>query len=141
MRHQSCKNVTKVAKTSPKLQKIAKAPKLYYCEFCDYHTSRKSSWEKHLVTKKHLDNSTVTVTGCILSKTPKYRKKYTCEYCKVEYKSRNGLWKHKKVCKYKTELLESSEEEDDVEWDIGEQGPMNYDQDGSGNPPPTPPMI
>ena len=33
------------------------------------------------------------------------------------------------------------EEEDDVEWDIGEQGPMNYDQDGSGNPPPTPPMI
>ncbi len=27
------------------------------------------------------------------------------------------------------------EEEEDVEWDIGEQGPMNYDQDGSGNPP------
>lgn len=38
-------------------------------------------------------------------------------------------------------MYDDLEEEEDVEWDIGEQGPMNYDQDGSGNPPPTPPMV
>ena len=39
-------------------------------------------------------------------------------------------------------MYDDLEEEDDVEWGMGEQGPMNYDQaDGSGNPPPTPPMV
>ena len=34
-------------------QKVAKVATNYFCEKCDYFTSRKSSYDKHLGTDKH----------------------------------------------------------------------------------------
>ena len=31
----------------------------FYCEKCDYATSRKSSWKKHLETRKHNDTQMI----------------------------------------------------------------------------------
>ena len=38
--------VAKVAKSSNTIHK-------FYCECCDYTTSRKNNYDKHLLTKKH----------------------------------------------------------------------------------------
>ncbi len=62
------------------------------CEKCDYNTSRKSSYTKHLLSAKHCQvtfGDDLVAKSCI---------KYKCENCDKNYSSRNGLWKHKKIC-------------------------------------------
>jgi len=70
------------------------APK-YFCEKCGYKTDKKSSWKKHLSTHKHMSNfwkhlETEKVAPIELN----------CETCNLVFKSRSGLWKHKKICIY-----------------------------------------
>jgi hypothetical protein len=63
----------------------------FCCELCDYTTRRKSNYDKHLETTKHI----LAESGeNKLSKPTNYE----CEKCKKIYNSRNGLWKHKKIC-------------------------------------------
>ena len=58
----------------------------FYCEKCDYKTSRKSQYERHLITAKHIN-----VTKC--------NKKDTVEcYCGKTFNNRTTLWRHKKNC-------------------------------------------
>ena len=79
-------------------QKVAKkVEKKFYCEQCDYLCSKKFNWDKHLLTSKH---SQVTLGDAFVAKVAKSSKKefYSCEKCKKIYSSRNGLWKHKKIC-------------------------------------------
>jgi protein-tyrosine phosphatase len=70
----------------------------FYCEKCDYNCSKKYNWDKHLSTTKHTQ---VTVGDGLVAKVAKSGKNnsiYSCEICNKEYSSRNGLWKHKKIC-------------------------------------------
>ena len=67
------------------------APKthiVFSCEKCLFKCSKKSEWERHLVTRKH--NSLTILTG----KSPLH----ICSHCSKEYKSREGLWYHLKKC-------------------------------------------
>ena len=64
----------------------------YYCENCDYGTSKKSSYDDHLLSAKH--NKSM-VSHQIL---PKLCSKYICQNCNKEYKDNSGLWRHKKKC-------------------------------------------
>jgi hypothetical protein len=58
----------------------------FYCEKCDYTTSRKSQYERHLITSKHIN-----VTKC--------NKKDTVECsCGKTFNNRTTLWRHKKIC-------------------------------------------
>ena len=82
---------------SPLDKKVAKSSKSYYCEVCDYTTSRKNNFDKHLQTKKHKKKCHLSVTD-LPKKVAKSSKSYYCEHCNKSYKSRNGLWKHKKTC-------------------------------------------
>jgi hypothetical protein len=72
-----------------KLQKVATK---YYCEKCDYNTSRLSSYNKHLTTAKHLGKQKET------QKLQKVAENYNCDYCDKIYRSRSSLWKHKQKC-------------------------------------------
>ena len=65
-----------------------KSPTKFFCKICDYDTSNKKDYNKHLSTAKHLAN---TIGN---NKSPDN----VCDLCKKKYKSRNGLWKHKKKC-------------------------------------------
>ena len=66
----------------------------YNCEKCKYYTLRKSSYNKHLFTLKHINN----IGGQKVTKICKnVLKNYKCK-CGNEYKHRQGLWKHKKTC-------------------------------------------
>ena len=71
-----------------KLQKVAKE---YKCLCCDYITSRKSSYDKHILTAKHLmvTNGNKTVAN--------NNNSYICS-CGKEFKYRQGLSRHKKNC-------------------------------------------
>jgi len=75
----------------------------FYCEICDYGTSKKSSYDEHLTTTKHQKSM---ISNDFL---PKTCSKYTCDNCCKEYKDNSGLWRHKKKCK----LLLSEENTDE----------------------------
>jgi len=69
----------------------------FYCKFCDYGTSKKSSYDYHVLTEKHKRRQ-IGDTGDANSAQILPSKNYSCEFCEKEYGSRNGLWKHKKIC-------------------------------------------
>jgi hypothetical protein len=87
---------------------VAKSSKskltMYYCENCDYNTDRKSSYDKHLLTAKHRkihpgDKSDTKVAKVAEKLQIKEKEKdISCQNCGKPYASRNGLWKHSKVC-------------------------------------------
>jgi hypothetical protein len=65
----------------------------YICEKCDYSTCKKSSYDKHIETKKHQ----MTVSE-ICHNVGDSKVAYKCKNCEKVYQSRNGLWVHKKNC-------------------------------------------
>jgi len=70
----------------------------YFCEYCDYTTSKKSSYTTHLLSAKHTKQVFGDAGDANSAKILLSVKKYTCEICKKIYMSRNGLWKHKQKC-------------------------------------------
>ena len=85
MDNKSCK----VAKSCVNSQK-------FVCKYCDYTTSRKSSWLKHVKTKKHIKKS---LSKCYPTEmdNKKVAKRHFCE-CGKSYQFKSGLSKHKKKC-------------------------------------------
>lgn len=75
----------------------------YFCSCCDYYTNKKSSYDKHLDTRKHLEATNGKVALIDIHK---------CDICDKVYKSRVGLWKHKKSC-VKDDTLEENKEEEE----------------------------
>jgi hypothetical protein len=71
--------------------------KKFRCEICHYYTSRKSQYDRHLLTDKHqiLQNPTC--------KKFQSEKTFKCE-CGNAYKHSSTLYSHKKICKFKTSL-------------------------------------
>ena len=67
----------------------------YYCEYCDYGTDRKSSYDTHLSTRKHMKTIISNQNLQKLAKTCNY---FMCQNCNKEYKDYSGLWRHKKKC-------------------------------------------
>ena len=83
-------------------KKPAKNCQKYYCEFCDYRTSKKSSFDDHLETDKHKKSLLGDVWKQTLTNSAAFQpddNNFICENCDKHYRSRNGLWKHKKTCK------------------------------------------
>jgi hypothetical protein len=74
----------------------------FSCEFCDYHTSKKSSYTKHLQTSKHNELTNVNKNAHISClKVAQENNTIICNLCNKNFKSRVGLWKHKKICSLK----------------------------------------
>jgi len=77
-----------------KLQKVAQ---IYSCEHCDYTTVRKSSWDKHILTLKHLSLENETKKLQKVATTPPHDNSFDC-VCGYSFNSRTTLWRHKKKC-------------------------------------------
>ena len=71
---------------------LAKTSYKFYCEKCDYGTSKKFNFDLHNNTKKHKDN---VLTTNWLETSPKI---YECQNCEKVFNDRAGLWRHKKKC-------------------------------------------
>jgi hypothetical protein len=85
---------------SSELPKVA--PK-FCCNFCDYNTSKKSSYEKHLTTDKHKkivnDSNLVEKLAKKSPKVAQTQTQYQCECGKI-YSWDSGYYRHKKKCDY-----------------------------------------
>jgi hypothetical protein len=75
-------------------EKVAKVAKVLYCSICHYTTSRKSSYDKHILTSKHkmMTNVDVMLTDVVTTK-----KSNRCK-CGKLFKCRQSLHVHKKKC-------------------------------------------
>jgi len=73
-------------------KKLPKICSKFFCENCDYHTNKKSSYDDHLLTAKH--NSAIFSN----EKSAVLCSKFVCPNCCKEYKDNSGLWRHKKKC-------------------------------------------
>lgn len=74
-------------------KKTPKNPKNFYCKNCDFISSNKKDYMRHLSTDKHKWKHLET------EKTPKIEN--LCSKCGKSYKTRSGLWKHSKICTVK----------------------------------------
>ena len=69
----------------------------YHCMHCDYNTSSKKDFNKHLSTDKHQKKDKSTNCNISQSDMDKIVKTFDCN-CGKKYKERSGLWRHKKLC-------------------------------------------
>ena len=76
-------------KNSPEISSI------FICKKCDYKCSKKSDYNKHLLTSKHKNR---TELNNLEQNVAKNRQIFICKKCNKEYKARNSLWYHEKQC-------------------------------------------
>jgi len=118
--------------TSSLTEKVAQE---FYCPHCDYSTSRRNNFNKHLSTRKHQKSSNgnsgntfskkvaeiipvynngvlnnLNYSNMVHMSSEKSSKKvasgYNCSWCNKYYKSRSGCYKHENKCKDKVSELE-----------------------------------
>ena len=91
------------------IEKIPKNPPEFFCKKCDYNTSNKKDYIKHLSTQKH---KRLTNANKNPQKSPK---NFSCK-CGKKYIHQSSLCKHKKKCNYqeKTDVVESDETVDET---------------------------
>jgi len=95
---QPLERMTNVVKTG------AKVAQIYECKTCDYITSKKDNYEKHIKTIKHF-----TLQTNYENKQNKAIPLMMCK-CGKLFNHRQNLWKHKQNCPaYKLESSETDE--------------------------------
>ena len=73
----------------------------FMCEKCDFVCSKKSNFDKHLLTLKHQNTDNIlTVSDKKKPSNIDISKTYSC-ICGSAYKHRQSLFNHKKKCNYK----------------------------------------
>jgi hypothetical protein len=87
----------------------------YNCVICDYHTSRKSQYDRHITTVKHQNNE--NASKMLVQASKKVQKTFICNNCGNEYKHDSSYYKHKKKCEIKQpeNITMNVEEEPPVE--------------------------
>ena len=78
----------------------------YSCAQCHIKTNNKKDFEKHLATAKHLRWSQGDAGDAEGDAKFPISESFSCENCNRKYRSRNGIWKHKKICLEKEINLE-----------------------------------
>ena len=82
---------------------VKKSSDKFHCILCDYYTSRKSQYDRHLLTSKHKNtDKLLTNTDNESSESSETTSiinnfSFTCS-CGKEYKHRQSLFNHKKKC-------------------------------------------
>ena len=87
-----------------------KNPKRFECTFCNYITSSKKDYDKHLLTRKHQIRITTKNDEGKIPKIPTRNKVYACD-CGKEFKHASSLWNHKQKCIPKQESIEEPSQE------------------------------
>lgn len=107
-----------------------KNTKLISCVLCDFHTVRKSEFNRHLSTRKHNYNVEIREKETLETESHKKTpieveqlcnneiaividndKNYCCDKCNKKFMVRSGLWKHKKKCKNQDKPVEKPDEQ------------------------------
>jgi len=89
--------------------KVSKFSLKNICNCCDYVCSRKSDFNKHLLSRKHKTNDKMMTNNSQNS-----QETFICD-CGKEYKHRQGLWVHRKKCTFKLDKEEPKKDNEDSE--------------------------
>ena len=93
-------------------EKMPKKCQEFFCKKCNFICSKKSNYDKHILTRKHKMMTMMT------QKMPKNAEEhYSCE-CGRTYKHRQGLSVHKRKCTY---IPEAVFEEDDTTYPVTDE--------------------
>ena len=77
-------------------ENVGKSSNQYICIFCNYYTSKKFNYDKHILTSKHLKSMIINENVGIVAKYSTVT--YICSNCNKQYKDNSGLWRHSKKC-------------------------------------------
>ena len=83
-------------------------PKLFCCELCNYSTCYSKDYNKHILTKKHINN----FNNSLNNQNVLNKKSYNCNNCSKYFNDRAGLWRHKQKCKTNTVITQDDEPTD-----------------------------
>ena len=86
---------------------VPKSSEKFKCNLCDYNTSRKSQYLRHLTTDKHKTRMTETIVTQTETKSSNKFKKLTCE-CGMVFNNRTTMWRHKNKCAKETSIEDCS---------------------------------
>jgi hypothetical protein len=78
-------------------ENITKMRRNFECKLCDYYTSRKDNYIRHLSTTSHKKTTQIT-TNNNAKEEEICNKYYSCNNCEKKFNDRAGLWRHKKKC-------------------------------------------
>ena len=95
---------------NPKSVKSVKSVKKYYCRFCDYSASQKCHYDKHLSSKKHRKLSVQNSDQMVSKVTKLDALGFFCKYCDKKYKTKSGMYRHIKKCKFRDKVSSKSSE-------------------------------
>ena len=82
-------------------EKTKKYDAKYCCINCDFYSSKKTDYTRHLATQKHN-------FGVLTTEKTTTNNTYECQICSKYFKDRTGLWRHKKKCLTTETLLEAN---------------------------------
>lgn len=69
----------------------------FHCEICDYYTSHRGHWKKHILTSKHKMNALINIKHNKAQKMTTPYSQYVC-YCGKQYSHCSSLSRHKTLC-------------------------------------------
>ena len=99
---------------------VKKNDKNYTCKICDFNTCKKTNFEIHCQTQKHLSNVLA------ISSNPEASKKMLkCEICNKVYHDRTGLWRHKNKANCSKQQIVNSENTNNLDSDSDDEGFKN----------------
>jgi hypothetical protein len=78
---------------------MTKNSQKFICNNCDFNTSKQNEWNRHILTRKHVDRTNLEQSGTKCS----FKISYSCKKCDKIYNARNSLWYHEKKCNYEKE--------------------------------------
>ena len=84
---------------------VPKSSEIFVCEYCDYNTSRKSQYDRHLSTDKHKKQTNET------NLRQKSSQKFVCS-CNKIFNSRTTLWRHKNNCLGENTIIDNDDPTD-----------------------------
>jgi len=76
------------------MESLQKISYNFNCDCCHYKCSRKSEWNKHILTLKHKNRTKPEIFEQKVSNNDKL----SCKYCNKQYNARNSLWYHQNKC-------------------------------------------
>ena len=85
---------------------VAKVAEKFECEICNYNCSKKSDYDKHLLTRKHKNRTKLNNLEQNLEQkiADDILQEFKCPNCSKSYKARNSLWYHQQKCNIQDQL-------------------------------------
>jgi hypothetical protein len=84
-------------------KKMPKMPKCFKCDKCDFICSKNSNYEKHLLTKKHINAKNANLENAENAENSKIE--IICSLCERSFKHLSSLSRHKKKCKLEENVV------------------------------------